>query len=184
MNETLFTADHHFGHAGVIRMCGRPFADVAEMNGCLVDAWNSRVRGNDTVWFLGDFAMGASPEECQALFSRLRGRKHLVRGNHDRKRTLDLGWESQHDLAQITVEGQRLVLCHYAMRSWAQVWRGSLHLYGHTHGTLPPTRQSCDVGVDAWGYRPVTLDEIRERLAGVEEEPEEIRLARARDAEA
>ncbi len=29
----------------------------------------------------------------------------------------------------------------------------------------------------------MTLDDIRERLAGVEEEPEEIRLARALEAE-
>ena len=132
---------------------------------------------------LGDFAMGASPAECQAFFGRLNGTKHLVRGNHDKPRVLDLPWASQHDLVQTTVDGTRLVLCHYAMRSWPGAWRGALHLFGHTHGTLPPTRQSCDVGVDAWAYRPVTLGEIRERLAGVDEEPEEIRLARAMEAE-
>lgn len=181
--RVLFCADLHLNHRGVISMCGRPFADVDEMNACLIDAWNSRVRPADTVWFLGDFAMGASPAECAAFFARLNGTKHLLRGNHDRKRVLDLPWASQHDLAHVTVDGQRLVLCHYAMRSWSQVWRGAVHLYGHTHGTLPPTRQSCDVGVDAWAYRPVTLDEIRERLAGVEEEPEELARARALEAE-
>lgn len=183
MTKTLFTADLHLNHAAVVRMSGRPFADVAEMNACLIDAWNSRVRPGDTVWFLGDFAMKASPEECQAFFARLNGVKHLVRGNHDGKRVLDLPWASQHDFVQVTVDGVRLFLCHYAARAWPGVWRGAIHLYGHTHGTLPPTRQSCDVGVDAWAYRPVTLDEIRERLACVEEEPEEIRLARALEAE-
>ncbi len=183
MSKTFFTADLHLNHAGVIRMCGRPFADIAEMNACLIDAWNSRVGPRDTVWFLGDFAMGASPAECQAFFGRLNGVKNLVRGNHDAKRVLDLPWASQHDLVQTTVDGTRLVLCHYAMRSWPQVWRGAIHLFGHTHATLPPTRQSCDVGVDAWAYRPVTLDEIRERLAGVEEYPEEIARARALEAE-
>ncbi len=177
MTKTLFTADLHLNHAAVISMCGRPFADVREMNEALIHAWNSRVRRGDTVWFLGDFAMKASPEECAAFFGRLNGIKHLVRGNHDAKRVLDLPWASQHDLVQTTVDGVRLVLCHYAMRSFPGVWRGSLHLFGHTHATLPPTRQSCDVGVDAWAYRPVTLDEIRDRLAGVDEEPEEIRLA-------
>lgn len=183
MNKTYFTADHHFGHRGVIGMCQRPFADVAEMDEALVHAWNSRVGHRDEVWHLGDFAMGASPERCQALFNRLNGRKWLVRGNHDKAQVTELQWQGVFDLARITVEGQRLVLCHYAMRSWPQVWRGSLHLYGHTHGTLPPTRQSCDVGVDAWAYRPATLEEIRERLATVADEPEEIRLARAGEAE-
>ena len=182
-NRTFFTADNHFGHRGVIGMCNRPFADVAEMNRDLVDAWNAVVGPRDTVWHLGDFAMGSSPAECAAIFARLHGVKHLVRGNHDAKRVLDLPWASQHDLVQTTVDGQRLVLCHYAMRSWPGAWRGTVHLFGHTHGTLPPTRQSCDVGVDAWAYRPVTLGEIRERLAGVAEEPEEIRLARALEAE-
>ncbi len=178
---TFFTADHHFGHGGVIRMCGRPFASVEEMDEALVHAWNSRVRRSDVVWFLGDFAMGSSPERCRELFGRLNGTKHLVRGNHDRQRVLDLQWASQHDLVQTTVDGTRLTLCHYAMRSWPQVWRGALHLFGHTHATLPPTTQSCDVGVDAWAYRPVTLAEIRERLAAVEEEPEERRRAGERD---
>ncbi len=182
-SNTFFTADHHFGHEGVIRMCGRPFTDAREMDEALVHAWNARVRPGDTVWFLGDFAMGSSPDRCRELFARLNGTKHLVRGNHDRQRVLDLPWASQHDLVQTTVDGVRLVLCHYAMRSWPGVWRGSIHLYGHTHATLPPTTQSCDVGVDAWAYRPVTLAEIRERLAGVEEEPEEKRRARERDEE-
>jgi hypothetical protein len=41
--------------------------------------------------------------------------------------------------------------------------RGDLHLYGHSHGTLPGTAASTDVGVDCFGFRPVTLDEIRVR---------------------
>ena len=106
--NTFFTADHHFGQEGVIRMCGRHFADAAEMDEVLVHAWNARVRPSDVVWFLGDFAMGSSPDRCRELFARLNGTKHLVRGNHDKPRVLDLPWASQHDLAQITVDGVRL----------------------------------------------------------------------------
>jgi calcineurin-like phosphoesterase family protein len=43
--------------------------------------------------------------------------------------------------------------------------RGDIHLYGHSHGTLPGTAASTDVGVDCFDYRPVTLAEIRVRLA-------------------
>ena len=43
--------------------------------------------------------------------------------------------------------------------------RGDIHLFGHSHGSLPGTATSTDVGVDCFGYRPVTLDEIRVRLA-------------------
>lgn len=176
---TWFTADSHFGHAGVLAMSGRPFATIEEHDEALVAAWNAVVGPRDEVWHLGDFAMGASPERCAALFRRLRGRKCLVRGNHDRKRTLDLGWHEQHDLLSRRIEGKRVIACHYPMRAWPGAWRGSLHLFGHTHGSLPDTNQSCDVGVDRWSYAPVTLGQIRERLAATPDIPEERRLGQA-----
>jgi calcineurin-like phosphoesterase family protein len=46
-------------------------------------------------------------------------------------------------------------------------------LYGHSHGRLPGTRTSLDVGVDCWSYLPVTLDEIRDRLATLPAAPAE-----------
>ena len=47
-----FTADTHFGHENVIRFCGRPYATAAEMDEALIENWNSRVKGNDTVLIL------------------------------------------------------------------------------------------------------------------------------------
>ena len=48
---------------------------------------------------------------------------------------------------------------------WPRMHRGDLHPYGHSHGSLPGTGASTDVGVDCFGFRPVALDEIRVRLA-------------------
>ncbi len=48
-----FTADPHFGHANIVKMCGRPFEDIKEMNEALIAAWNDRVSGNDTVYIVG-----------------------------------------------------------------------------------------------------------------------------------
>ena len=45
-----FTADTHFGHENVIRFCGRPYTTAAEMDEALIENWNSRVKGNDTVF--------------------------------------------------------------------------------------------------------------------------------------
>jgi calcineurin-like phosphoesterase family protein len=50
------------------------------------------------------------------------------------------------------------------MRTWPGAHRGALHLYGHSHGTLPGNSQCCDVGVDVWDFRPVALPAIREVL--------------------
>lgn len=181
---TIFvTADHHFHHRGVLAMAGRPFASVEEHNEALITAWNSVVGPRDEVWHLGDFALGGTPDELAAIFKRLRGRKILVRGNHDRTKTTSLPWHSVHDLARPKLDGSRWVFSHCPMRAWPGAFRGSRHCFGHTHGLLPDTAQSCDVGVDRWSYRPASLEEIRERMAATPDLPEEIRLGREMEDE-
>jgi calcineurin-like phosphoesterase family protein len=171
--RVFFVADTHFGHEGAIGHSSRPFADAPEMNRLLIEAWNATVGPRDTVYHLGDFAHKASPDLCAEIFGRLHGRKHLIRGNHDQKRTLDLPWESIHDRLTIRLSGHKVILDHFPLRSWDSAYHGSLHLFGHVHGKFEGTSQSCDVGVDVWQYRPVTLDEILQRLAATPNPPEE-----------
>ena len=181
---TFFTADTHFGDVHVLRQRGRVFADVEAHDEGLVERWNAAVGPEDDLWHLGDFAAGASRARCAALFARLQGRKRLVQGNHDTRRVLDLPWLAVVDHVRITIEEgetpHRLFLAHYAHRAWPGLWRGTRHLYGHTHGTLPDTTRSCDVGVDAWEFRPVTLAELVARQDAATLIPEE--LARDRRA--
>jgi calcineurin-like phosphoesterase family protein len=167
--KTFFTADHHFGHEAIIGMCNRPFVDVDQMDRAMIAAWNEVVSKGDNVWHIGDFAHRCDLKRKRAIFSRLNGSKHLVPGNHDNNDTLSLGWASIGQIRAITVDGQRLVLCHYGLRTWPSSRHGSLHLYGHSHGTLPGNAQCLDVGVDCWDFRPVTLPEIR---AVLEREPD------------
>ena len=63
--------------------------------------------------------------------------------------------------AEIEVEGTKLVLCHYAFRTWNGMHRKALDLHGHSHGKLAPMPRQFDVGVDAWDMRPVTLAELQ-----------------------
>lgn len=58
--HTFFTSDTHFGHANIINLCKRPFRDVNHMNDMLVENWNSVVTDDDTVFYLGDFALGGT----------------------------------------------------------------------------------------------------------------------------
>ncbi len=173
----FFTADTHFGDSHVLRQRSRTFTDVEAHDEGLVARWNAVV-GPDKVWHLGDFAAGASRERCAFLFARLNGHKHLIRGNHDTRRVVELPWLEVVDHKRLTLEGNgtawRLFLAHYAHRAWPGLWRGTRHLYGHTHGTLPDTTRSCDVGVDAWDYRPVTLPEVVARQNAAAVLPEEL----------
>jgi calcineurin-like phosphoesterase family protein len=145
------------------------FASVEEMDERMIAEWNAVVGSKDEVWHLGDFAYRCSLEYAEGIFKRLRGRKHLVIGNHE-QRGRRLAWESQQAYKEITVDNRDLVLFHYSMRSWNRQHHGSVHLYGHSHGSLAPLGLSLDVGVDCWGFRPVSLDEILARLDGREDD--------------
>ena len=155
----LFTADTHFGDHRAINISRRPVASAAEMDEALIARWNEAVSVDDEVWHLGDVAR--RPNDVAALLDRLNGRKHLVRGNNDPPGTLEAaGWASVHDYAEIEVDGRALVLCHYSFRSWNGQHRGAIDLHGHSHGRLKPMQRQFDVGVDARGFRPVTLAEL------------------------
>lgn len=171
--RVFFIADTHFGHAGAIAHSERPFASADEMDRLMVEAWNATVGAGDTVIHLGDFAMGLKGERLERLFASLRGRKILVAGNHDRQATFALGWESIHERVTVVTGGHRIVCDHFPLRSWDRAFHGSLHFHGHVHGAFTGTSQSCDLGVDVWGYRPVALPEILARLAATPTPPEE-----------
>ena len=123
--------------------------------------WNERVGPADTVWHLGDFALGPTPERRAAILGALAGEKHLLVGNNDDGSTLALpGWASVRAYAEIAVEGRMIVLCHYAFRTWNGIGRGAVNLHGHSHNKLTPIPKQYDVGVDAQDFRPVTLPEV------------------------
>lgn len=148
----------------------RPFATIEEHDEALVERWNAAVRPEDTVWHLGDFCYRCPEARARQIFSRLNGRRFLVRGNHDKVGSR-LPWDGPVvDVAHVVDRNfdgspQGLFLSHYAHRVWARMHRGDIHLYGHSHGRLPGTAASTDVGVDCFDFRPVTLAEIRVRLA-------------------
>ena len=123
----------------------------------MVAAWRDTVGADDDIWHLGDFAVGRRVDAA-ALLAALPGRKHLVPGNNDPSGTTDLpGWDSVQSYVEITLDGVRLVLCHYAFRTWRDQGRGAWNLHGHSHGRLTAAPHQVDVGVDTWGFRPVTL---------------------------
>ncbi len=156
-----FTSDTHFGDPRILRLDRRPFADLAAHDAALIANWNRIVGPDDTVWHLGDFALGPPRERVHAILAGLHGEKHLIVGNNDGPDTLDApGWASIAHYAEITVEGRSLVLCHYAFRTWNGIGRNVLNLHGHSHGQLRTAPKQYDVGVDAQGFVPVDLTAI------------------------
>lgn len=79
----LYISDMHFFHENVMRLDGRNFSDVREMNQFMVDQWNAKVKGGDQVIVLGDMFWTKDPKEVNAILNRLSGKICLVEGNHD-----------------------------------------------------------------------------------------------------
>jgi calcineurin-like phosphoesterase family protein len=166
-----WTSDLHLGHANIIRYCRRPFADVETMNEALIERWNDTVTEADEVWVLGDFALGTIAHTLP-LARRLRGRKVLLAGNHDRcwaegwhstkkwvERYRDAGFA---EILQGTVEVQlgthEAVACHLP-------YSGDSHdhdRFVHVHDTWKINGRQINVGTDVWDYRPVSDETILE----------------------
>jgi len=187
-----FVSDTHFGHANIIKYSRRPFADVSEMNEVFIRNWNVQVKPEDTVWHLGDFAF-MKLSAFQTLLRRLNGKINVVLGNHDSVIEDNLGrltgdpdtsfrmqqpqnalLASVQHYKEIRYDGKFIVLFHYGQRVWNKSHRGSIMLYGHSHGSLPPHGRSVDVGVDCQEitteYRPIHIDEVLAYMA--KREPE------------
>lgn len=165
-----FTSDTHFNHENIITYSSRPFRSLEEMTEELIRRWNVCVNPGDTVYHLGDFALTWGKKHASivdGILWRLHGQKWLIVGNHDRKEvTQSHHWhkvchyhELKADLGGI--HKQRIILSHYAMRTWNQMHRGSWMLHGHSHGSLVDIGgKTMDVGVDCHAYAPLSLEEV------------------------
>lgn len=134
-----YISDLHLLHENVLRFDNRPFDSITQMQQTIVNNWNDKITNGDTVYILGDVSMRGKKEDLIALVATLKGRKVLVKGNHDdvsdyRYAQLFheiVDYKEIHD----SVDGQNydLVLCHYPIFSWKKMGRGTILLYGHTH---------------------------------------------------
>lgn len=123
------TSDTHFFHSKIIEYANRPFSDVEEMNNTLIRNWNSLISSEDTVYHLGDFAMGK--ENVAELVNMLNGKIILILGNHDRK---GKQWFRDQGFAEVC---NKLTMDKFLMTHRPVVDNlptGVVNLHGHTHG--------------------------------------------------
>ena len=157
----FFTADQHLGHSNIIKYCDRPFTDVEEMNEALISNHNEVVGKNDITIHAGDFAWTKEKTEAYNAVKKLNGRHIFLRGSHDRWMESE---DFHHEIWEKKINGVYIVVCHYAMRTWARSHWNSIHLFGHTHGALEGTGKSMDIGVDTNDFYPYSIDGIIEMM--------------------
>ena len=148
-------SDTHFDHTNIIKYCARPFVDVRDMNKVLIKNWNTLVKKDDLVYFLGDMCFGK--RSIVSWVSKLNGRIVFIRGDHDREKIGD-------DYRIIRYKGYRFLLIHNPER--VESFNGWI-IHGHKHYNdlinypfVNGKKQTINVSVEVINYRPVSLDQI------------------------
>jgi calcineurin-like phosphoesterase family protein len=154
------------------------------MNEHLIDMWNRTIKDEDTCYVLGDVAFGSNTEAI-ILCNRLKGRKVLICGNHDLGRGewywKDAGFNEVHKLGYgQTLPYKEFYLSHYPYRKALMEYDTRDYLFdhaaaetevtllhGHVHTQWKIRKNMVNVGVDVWGYRPVSIETIRDLTSAV-----------------
>lgn len=159
--KIFYTADHHFGHEKIIDYEERIFLSVEEMDVFMIKRWNEVVGNDDLVYHLGDFCF----KHPELLLSKLKGRKILLKGNHDHKTNTALircGFDKVEKELLIYDGDKRVLLSHWPQNSWVGMYDNIYHFHGHIHSknVEPFVANRYNVGVDVCNYYPKTIDEI------------------------
>jgi calcineurin-like phosphoesterase family protein len=149
------------------------------MNDIIIDNWNSIVKPENTVFHLGDFALGwegNSKKECyKELLSQLNGKKILIKGNHDKetdKFYLDIGFEKVYKYYVF----DKTLFIHYPlitndyymseseknfinqMKNYYKINNLKRVIHGHTHNSNTGLSNHYNVSVENINYTPIHSD--------------------------
>lgn len=183
-NHVFFMSDLHYGHENILRLAGRPFMSVEDMNEWLMKHLREELTEDDIVFDLGDMFWKTDPTKANEIVESIPAKIYKVLGNHDPMKyyqgggILENSFIGISDLLEITVSSKGLtyqaVLCHFPMLSWAHKTAGSLMIHGHCHGNIDGVNSAStdlrvDVGVDGalarkLGTPLVSFEQIIEHL--------------------
>ena len=188
-----FVSDTHFGHVSILyfhplrrEACGVTLEElqsdknsaIAKHDQWLINKWNSVVRKQDTVYFLGDFCL-KNKEYTENILKQLKGKKFLIRGNHDKSLNgLENYFEWVGDIKEAKFTNNQfkfidpnetfcVEMCHFPFLSWNRRPHCTCHIHGHSHGSTNIVNEltgelRVDVGLDNqyWDYNFVELEQL------------------------
>lgn len=149
------------------------------MKESLISNWNSVVSEEDTVFHLGDVAMGGKKraQEMSDILKRLNGTINLIKGNHD-SYVLDAPCRDRFNWIksyfELHYDHKMIVLQHFPLLTWNNAGRtddqghpAAFMLHGHCHSSidhLNAITTRMDVGVDSQGYIPRSVESIIDEM--------------------
>ena len=146
-----YTSDLHFGQKSLLatgKWKERPFTTLEEMHAAQIKKWNDKVTNGDDVYIAGDVGARGYHNMFPELLAQLKGRKHLVLGNHDdvsdlRVRQQFVEIVNYKELTDYSKgekgkgnEARKVVVSHYPILMWNGQHKGVILLYGRLHNTV------------------------------------------------
>lgn len=181
MAKTWLYSDPHFYHKSIVTFTNydgsklRPLWDDAnQMTEDLIAWYNELVSDNDRVYILGDVAFSA--RTMRDSVSRLKGRKVLIKGNHDPDKHREM-YNELFDDVRAVVQKKGFVMTHVPLHPQC-LSRWGLNIHGHLHANriqmtknivihgyaqglqdVDDPRYRC-VCVEQTNWRPILLDDV------------------------
>ena len=168
-----FTSDWHFCHSKPFIWEPRGFKNQWEMNEAIISKYNSIVQPEDDVYCLGDVMLNDNEEGLRCL-KQLKGKIHIIRGNHCNDTRLQLYATCYNvvevcDAKYLKVGKQNFFLSHYPCLcsnkdNEKPLKTRTINLCGHSH--YQNRFKDMDKGLiyhvecDAHKCTPVSVDEI------------------------
>ena len=160
----LLTTDSHFNHQKILQYCDRP-NDFEER---LVKGF-SLLNEDDILFHLGDICIGADQDVHDNIIQKIKAKKILVRGNHDKKSNswyLRNGWDFVCTNFFDKYHGVKVLFSHRPV-AWDGVF--DINIHGHLHNLAhrPEEKGNCMnhlISLEIDGYIPLTLRSVLEKI--------------------
>lgn len=195
-HDVLFWGCLHYGHDpkwDVPIWKTRGYNSSREHDDGLVKNWNKKANDNTIGFLLGDTIFGhRADERLLELFRLLKYKTlYILPGNHQagykqllercENNTLYMSnlWDHNDkrevhfvpNYLETFVNGQAIVLNHYAQATWNGQHKGAWHLHSHSHGNLYNSQlgkllyksKTIDVGVEVYP-NPISFAELRAKF--------------------
>lgn len=154
--------DTHFGHKRLVEW-GRPWDFEA-----MIAHHCASIQDEDLVIHLGDVCMGSDERMFKEYVQPIKGRKVLVRGNHDNKTNswyLEHGFDFVCDSFVIEMYGKRVEFSHKPQLKREGI---DMNIHGHWHGNDHRAFESIEfyddkyhkqVAMEWSGYKPIEVSQ-------------------------
>lgn len=173
MSSIYITSDTHFGHSKPFLYEPRGFKNIYEHDNTIIKNWNEIVQPEDDIYLLGDVMLNNNNDGLSCL-KQLKGRIHIIRGNHCTDVRIALYKECWNvvevaDAKWLKVGKQSFFLSHYPCLTSnydcdKPIKRRTISLCGHSH--TKNKFEDMDKGLiyhcelDCHNCYPVLLDNI------------------------